>query len=199
MKYLKIIGLAAAAMALMAVVASSASATALYNGATKVTAGTEIKGTLVSGGSSKLTTTEGTTLNTCTASTVTGTISNAGSATETVSGTANATWNGCVSGAVTQIEDGTLEVHWISGTTNGTLTAKGFKITVNTILGPCVYTAGTGTHMGVVDGVNPGTATMTVNAVVNRLTGDTDTGTCPASGKWVANYSVTGFNNVEEK
>ena len=50
--------------------------------------------------------------------------------------------------------------------------------------GSCVYTAGTGTHIGTVTG-GP-TATVHVNAVVTRVEG-----LCPASAKWVATYTVT--------
>ncbi len=194
MKYIKLIALAA--MALMAF-AGTASATKLYNGATAVPLGTEISASLATGTSAKLTTTEGTTLNTCTGSTISGKTTTTGGAAETVKGTvaaANLTWSGCAFSPVTTDEGGELEIHHIAGTTNGTLTAKGFKVTVATFLGTtCTYTAGAGTHMGTLTGVSVGNAVMDVNAIVT-----TSTPGCPSTGRWVATYTVTkGFNNVE--
>ncbi len=198
MKYLKMLGPAAvAAMALVAFGAGTASATKLYKGATAVGAGTEIQASLAIGGSARLTTTEGTTLNTCTGSTIKGSTSNAGGSAETVKGSvtaANLTWSGC-NNTVDTIEGGELEIHHISGTTNGTLTAKGFKVNV---LIPffgttCTYTAGAGTHMGTLTGVSVGNAVMDVNAIVT-----TSSPGCPPSARWQATYTVTnGFNSVE--
>jgi hypothetical protein len=200
MKYLKIIGLAAVAAMVLMAFAGSASATVLKKGPTTMAVGEEIKATLASGTSSKLITDplsgEPITLNTCTTSSVTGKITNAGSSTSTVVGSiekANLTWSNCVSGSVTTIEGGTLEVHSISGTTNGTLTAKSLKITVNTILDACTYTAGTGTHMGTLTGTSDTTkhATMDISATVTRVTPDPDNGTCPETAIWKGTYTVT--------
>jgi hypothetical protein len=187
MKYLKILSLAAvAAMALMAFGAGTASATKLYGSGVALGVGTELKGSLT--GSASLTTTEGTVLNTCTGSALAGKTTTAGGAAETVKGTVATsalTWSGCTN-TVTTLEGGELEVHHVTGTTNGTLTAKGFKVTVQTPFGSCVFTAATGTHMGTLTGSTTGNATMDVNAVVTR-----ESGLCPSSAKWVANYAVT--------
>jgi hypothetical protein len=208
MKYLKIFSLAAvAAMALTGFV-GSASATVLKKGTTTMAVNEEIKASLATGTSSTLTTDppsgEPITLNTCTSSSMTAKITSAGSAATTVVGkveAANLTWSGCVSGQVNTLEGGELEIHWISGTTNGTLTAKKFKVTVNTILGPCTYTAGGGIHMGNLSGVTSGNATMHINATIPRLSPDPDTGTCPTTAIWTGTYSVTSPSglNVEEK
>jgi hypothetical protein len=190
MKYLKILGLAAvAAMALMAF-AGSASATKLYSGASPLGAGTEIKSSLASGTSATLTDTEGHTLDTCTGSTVVGKTSNAGSSTETVKGTiatTGLTWSGCTV-ATSTTEGGELEIHHIAGTTNGTVTAKGFKVSINTVLfGNCVYTAGTTPiHLGTLTGVTSLNATLHINAIVNK-----SSGICNSTAKWVGTYSVT--------
>jgi hypothetical protein len=187
MKYLKIIGLVAvAAMALMAFGAGTASATKLYGSGVALGAGTEIKGSLTL--TAELVTTEGTVLNQCTGSSMTGTTSNAGGSTETVKGavaTAGLTWSGCTN-TVTTLEGGELEIHHITGTTNGTLTAKGFKVTVQTPFGSCVFTTGAGTHMGTLTGSTTGNSTMDINAVVTR-----ETGLCPLSARWKATYVTT--------
>jgi hypothetical protein len=189
MKNLKIMGLAVvAAMAFMALVgASTASATALYNGATKLAVGSELSASLKTGTSANLTTTEGTVLNTCTGSSLSGKVTNAGGAAATVVGSVeakNLTWSGC-SNTVATLGGGELEVHYTSGL-NGTLTAKGFKVTVDGPFGSCVFTAGAATNMGTLTGSTTGNATMDVNAVVTR-----ESGLCPSSARWVATYTVT--------
>jgi hypothetical protein len=194
MKYLKILGLAAvAAMALMAF-ASSASATRLYKEAgTHLPIGTEIHATLKTGTSAKLTDTEGHVLDTCTSSTIFGKTTTTGSATETVKGLVeakNLIWGTATtpcSVGTTTTEGGELEIHSIAGTTNGTLTAKNFKVSINTVLfGTCVFTAGEGTHMGELKGNTTGNATMVVNAIVKKISG-----ICNSTGNWVAEYTVT--------
>jgi len=195
MKYLKILGLAAvAAMALMAF-AGSASATVLRSTSGILPAGTEIDASLKAGTSASLTDTAGHTLVTCTASTVKGKTANAGSATETVKGTvekANLTFGTETTKCtvtVTTTEGGELEIHWISGTTNGTLTAKGFKIDINTVLfGVCTYIAGEGIDLGTLTGSTTGEATMDINAVVKLVSGG---GICEPTAKWVGTYTVT--------
>jgi hypothetical protein len=199
MKYFKMLSLAmAAAVALMALGgAGTASATVICKTNTipcseKYPAGTEYKASLSTGTSMKLTTTEGFTLNTCTASTLTGKTENVGSGTETVHGPIPAfglTFTNCSAGTITVIEGGDTETHAISGTSNGTYTARKFRVTLNTFLGPCNYTAGAATHIGVVTGGAP--ATVDVNAVVTRVSPDPDTGTCPSSARWQATYTVT--------
>jgi hypothetical protein len=185
MKHLKMIALAA--MALMAF-AGSASATVIKSGTTTLGTGTEIKASVAAGGTARLTTTEGTVLNECTESTLVGKTSNTGGAAETVKGTVAAgalNWSGCNS-TVDTLEGGELEIHHVAGTTNGTLTAKGFTITVTGPFGSCVFTAGAGTDMGTLTGSTTGNATMDVNAVVTKTSG-----LCPNSARWVARYTVT--------
>ena len=189
MKHVKMLGLAVvAAMALMALVgAGTASATALYSGATKLGAGTEIQATL--SGTATLTTTEGTVLVTCTGGEVKGKTTNSGGAAETVKGTvekAGLTWAGCTEPVVT-LAGGSLEIHHITGTVNGTLTGSGFEVTVDTtIFGSCIFTLTAGTHLGTLTGTGIGDATMHINAVVSRKSG-----LCPATEKWVGTYKVT--------
>ena len=200
MKYVKMLGLAAvAAMALMAFIgASSASATVLCSESGKTTncassgkdyaAATTISASLDSGTSAVLKTTGGLIENTCTTSTVEGPTANTGGATETVRGTVEAaklTFSNC-SNTTDVTEGGELEIHWISGTDNGTLTAKNFAVTQILAGITCTYTAGTGTDLGTVTGGSP--ATLDVNAVVNKSAGGF---ACPSTAVWVANYTVT--------
>jgi hypothetical protein len=196
MKYLKTIGLAAlAAMALMAFGASTASATELY----KLTTGTPSIDTLGVGttidasltGSAILETTGGEVLNTCTGGTVHGEITNAGSATTTVNGHIDElTWTGCTRETKT-IANGSLEIHHITGTTNGTVTGKDSEVTINGIFGSsCVYGTGAGTHLGTLVGASGphAHATLAIKATVPRTAGGF---LCPSTAVWNANYTVT--------
>ena len=202
MKYVKMLGLAAvAAMALMAFAgAGTASATVLCK--TQLTtgcaaAGWDYSGTIEAsidpGSNARLETTGGLLRVTCTESTVTGSSSTGGgSSTETVSGTvatANLTWGGCGAEHPTAtLEGGTLEVHHITGTDNGTLTGIGFKVTT-TILGEtCIFTAGAGSDLGTVTG--GAMATMDLNGIVELVSSGSGSN-CPATGRWTGNYTVT--------
>jgi hypothetical protein len=187
MKHLKMFGLAAmAAMALLGLVAASASATALYSGATKLGAGTEIKSSLT--GTATLTTTEGTVLDTCAGGEVNGKTSNAGGAAETVKGKVEktgVTWSSCTFTTDT-LEGGELEIHWTS-LLKGLLKGIRFKVTINTgIFGSCVFTLGTGTTLGELTGSTTTNAVMDINAVATR-----ESGLCPSTAKWVGTYKVT--------
>jgi hypothetical protein len=206
MKYLKTLGLAAiAAMALTAVIGvGTASATHLYSNGTSLALGSTIKASLATETSSNLTTTEGTVLNTCTASSVEGKTTTTGTATSTEIGTVAATgltWSNCTAGPVNTLKGGELEIHWISGTTNGTLTAKGFEVTTETFLGKCTFVTASATHLGTLTGSTTGNATMDINAIVTRKVGDTDAGFCPSSARWQGTYTVTAPTKlyVEEK
>jgi hypothetical protein len=198
MKHLKILGLAAvAAMAVMAFVgAGTASATVLCNNnasttacSSKVAAGTEIKSELT--GSAILETTGGTTLDTCTGGGVNGKVESAGSSTTTVGGkNSSVTWSGCTVETKT-LAPGSLEIHWISGTDNGTLTASGAEVTVNTgFFGACVYGTGTGKDLGTLVGGGPATLAISTTVTLTK----NESGLCPSETKWTANYKVTQPN-----
>jgi hypothetical protein len=199
MKYLKMLGLAAvAATALMAFLgASSASATVLC----KTTAtpcgaswhwpkGTAFDASLDPGTSALLTMTNGNPVVTCTESTVKGETENTGSASETVGITITelsfpqASCNNTVD--VTE-GHGTIEIHWIEGTHHGTVTAKGFGVTVVEFGLSCTYTAGaTGIDLGTLTGGSMGT--MDINAVVLKKEGSF---LCPSTAIWNAKYTIT--------
>jgi len=194
MKYLKTLGLAAlAAMAVMAFVgAGTASATVLENGSTKLGTGTTIDASLT--GSATLTTTEGTVLDTCKAGTVKGKITNAGSSTSTVTGAIEElTWTECTEPTVT-LNKGGLEIHHITGTSNGLVTSipnpdtgAVSEVTINTtIFGSCIFTIPNGAGIGTLTGTTSGFATFHINAVATRKSG-----LCPASAIWKGTYLVT--------
>ncbi|HEX5594125.1 MAG TPA: hypothetical protein VFX35_12355 [Solirubrobacterales bacterium] len=202
MKHLKMLGLAAMAIAsVMAFSAASASATELYSGATTLPSGTTLTSSL--SGTASLTTTSGTVLDTCTGGGVTGKTTTAGGGEKVnVVGSvekAGVTWSGCTKTTDT-LEGGTLEIAWKEGK-NGTVTGKGFKVTVEMVAefgGTCSYTLGTvGTNLGELKGVTGEKehATLAINAIVNGASGNSFL--CPADTKWVANYTVTSAKFTE--
>jgi hypothetical protein len=209
MKYVKMLGLAAvAAAALMAFVgASTASATVLCKTAGGTTcpanqaypAGTEIHG--VNEGNLVLTTGSEFTEITCKTGTVKGTTENEGSATETVKGDSaspsDISWGECSTPngkcTVTTVNAGTLEVHWIEGGNNGTVTGNGTVVTSNcsSIFGTihCIYEA-QNEHLGTLTGGAPATADFE-STPINIVS---TSGLCPPEAKWDAKYNITSPN-----
>jgi hypothetical protein len=210
MKYVKMLGLAAvAAAALMAFVgASTASATVLCKtnvvgtptGTTcpanqAYPAGTEIH--MVSEGNVVLTTGSEITEITCRHSTMKGITRNEGSATETVKGSVeakNVTWEECSTpnGACTYstIKGGTLEIHWIEGTHNGTLAFNGLEVTSScaSIFGNihCIYELAE-EDLGTLTGGNPATVDVE-SAPINNVS---TSSLCPTGPKLDAKYKIT--------
>jgi hypothetical protein len=193
MKPLKILGLAAvAAAALIALVgAGTASATVLCknNASTSACSETYGSGQSIEASLSETTTletTSATVLDTCTGGTLKAKTTNAGGASETVKANVETlSWSGC-SKTTDTLKNGSLEIHWISGTDNGTLTASSSEWTINTIFGTCTYGFGTSTDLGTVTGGNP--AKVSVNAILTKTAGS---GLCPADARWKANYTFT--------
>jgi hypothetical protein len=167
MNYLKILGLMVVSLAaILAFVASSASATALYSGATKLGVGTEFVGTL--SGSGTLKSTSGTLLDTCTGSEIKGKITNAGGAGATVSGPVETlNWGTCTEPTTTATK-GSAEIHHIAGTINGTATAKNTTVNINTTIfgATCQYTAGVELDLGTANGKTSGDANIAVKTVI---------------------------------
>lgn len=197
MKYVKMLGLAAvAAAALMAFVgAGTASASVVCS--TTVSpcpAGRAwATGTTVdfSSKSAVLADTFEVVKNTC-EGTVSGTLTN-GSSTATAKltvGAAGLTWSKCTRTADT-IKGGTLEIHNVAGTSNGTITASGFEVTskIPSIVGEisCVFETGTGLDIGTLTEGNP--AVADINAVVRPIPGSN--ANCPSTANWTATYTVT--------
>jgi len=201
MKQMKKLGLAVtAAAALMALVgAGTASATALYNGSTKLGAGSVIDFSLASGGSGLMVNTENESMDTCTTTTIKITLTSAGSTTTTATGNVSELTQKNCSFPTTTATLGKGEIHHIAGTTNGVVTADAsIELTINTIFfGECIYGVTAGTTLGVLTGGNP--PTFHSNAVAEKFSGSNLA--CPATGKWSGTYVGTepaGDLHVEE-
>jgi len=207
MRYLKMLGLAvmAAAAAMAFIGAGTASATVLCenNQTTGCTSKHAVTSTesfsLVKGTLAELYTTGGITEDSCMGSTFVVNITNAGSSSATVVGSitaANLSWSTCTSTTVT-LTGGELEIHSIFGSDNGTVTAKGFAVTVTTAF-DCAYGAGTGIHLGT---FTPNTSTglggtLAINTVVKRNNEHSNV-FCPETAKWVANYTQTSTTAIK--
>lgn len=190
-KYLFAIFAAIAALAFVG--ASSASATVLCaESATSECAsygGVVIDASLT--GSTTFSTTGGTLLDTCTSGTIESAVGKTGGSSETVSAPiGDLTWGSCTKTTDT-INKGELEIHWISGSDNGTVTGKNASVTVNTIFGSCTYGTGSALDLGTLKGGKP--AAIEISAIVSKQAGSF---ACPAEAKWVASYSVTSVESL---
>src|SRR6478735_9243262 len=86
-------------------------------------------------GTTTFSTTGETVLDTCTLGILEGTTSNAGGSSETDNETIEELiWGSCTN-TTTTINKGELEIHWISSTSNGTVTGKSISVTLNTAFG----------------------------------------------------------------
>ena len=196
MKYMGMLGLAAAtAMALVAFGAGTASATTLTS-----PTGTVYKGEVVASAETTVTLKEeafGT--KTCTtsvikftpnaqseATTVTGAVSTLTFGTPRVVG-GNEEESHCENGAATinVLKTGSLEIHSIAGTENGTLTSSGMEVTTLKFGIHCIYTTNN-THLGTITGGK--TATIDINAKMNK--GPTSP-FCAEHSTWEGSYWVT--------
>ena len=191
MKQIKMRGLAVmAAAALMTLVAAStASATALYNGATKLGVGSVIDFSLASGSSGLMINTEGESLDTCRTTTIKIALTSAGSSTATATGNVSElTQSNCTFPTTTAVL-GKGEIHYIAGTTNGVVTSDAAtEITINTIFfGECIYGVAAGKILGTLTGGNP--PTFHSSAVAEKFSGSNFA--CPETGKWSGTYVGT--------
>ena len=198
MKYLKMLGIAAvAAMALMAFAgAGTASATVLCHSTStpcteKWKTGTEPRFTVKPGTAGIWETTSGTVLAECPEGELRGVITSAGGATETVKTSVEAsglTWQnvqGCFN--TKTLEGGTLEIHAITGTDNGTVTVSGVKITIhNAFFGDCIYGFATGEHMGTLTSSGTGSSIIDINTVFLKKEGGI---TCPEELRWTEEFT----------
>ena len=202
MKYLKMLGLAAvAAAALMAFVgAGTASAngilcSTLTNPCTSPwPVGTVLDFSLKPGTSANLTTTEGTTIDTCTGSTVQGELTQNSAKVATGKNTA-ITWTNCTS-PTTTTKLGKLKITNVPGTYNGTVIADELiEVTIEpAFFGHCLYGVEPGTVLGTVnEGIGTGVV-FTANAVAKLLgtpSGSERTCFAPETARWKAEYVLT--------
>ena len=194
MKYLKMLGLAAvAAAALMAFVgASTASATVLCSTTTTPCNSTLPLGTRIgfeseSSSIVKETGANGSTLDTCERSIVTGELTSVGGASSNPRGPITTfDWEKCT-WTTTTIALGKLEVTGpLTGTSNGTVKSDAeVKWTTSIpLFGSCVYGFIAGVSLGTLTEGNP--ATIDINAVITRLSGSAFA--CPQTANWSATY-----------
>lgn len=191
MKYLRIIGLVAAATALLALGAGMASATVLCKEdkdpcGSDYAAGTLIQGQLPAG-VSMLWRKFGKVSDTCTASTLIGKTSNTGgSASTVVMPLSSLTWTGCTTARET-VKPGTLEFVHITPPWAyvARVTIKGAEWKE----GPCTY----GSSVPLWIGSMKKSATITsaaeieIEGIIPRLAGFP----CPETVEWVARYTIS--------
>jgi len=131
-----------------------ASATELYAGMTTQGAGTKVSLSQKGGTSTLWKDTTGVAQTTCSGASMNGEITKAGGSSETVHiAYTSVEWIGCIH-PMSVISNGELEIHHISGTTNGIATTKKTRIVfVSTLFGiKCTVNAGEGTAIGTVTG-----------------------------------------------
>lgn len=180
--------------------ASSASATVLCTTtstpcANRWGAGTEIDSSLEAGKSSEIKNTNGNLLEKCNTSTLKLTTTTVGSATTTVLasfGKGSLTWEACNEGTTT-LAGGSVEIHHIAGTDDGTITFKGMRITINSALGDCFY--GFGSNFADVGTFTGGSIPLGMPPVIdiNALMVN-EGGPCPVDVRWTATFEVTSPN-----
>jgi hypothetical protein len=216
MKHVKKLGFVAVAVAALTALmgASTASATVLCKttpiansaGTPKATcpegwayaAGTEIHAIQDPEQHTTLTDREGNKVVTCSKTTGKGKTSNEGNATETVKANIETlSFEKCTSPflggtacTMTAVLGGTLEVHWIAHTENGTLTSSGATVTTlcASIFGPihCAYVT-ENIDLGVLTGGSPATIDIESAPLVEEITSPL----CPEGPKWDAKYEIT--------
>jgi hypothetical protein len=200
MKYLKMLALTAVAAGVLTafIGAGTASATVLCSTTAepcpegqKWPVGTDLDFSLASG-TSLIQQAGENVLKTCKGSTIRGRITNAGSPTSTVSGEiTNLTWSECTHSTVT-LTLGGFEIHHITGTSNGTVTASEeiTWTTNNPLFGSCIYGLTSGDEMGTLTEGKP--AVLDVNVVIRRTQGIV----CPETATWIATYTLTAPSNT---
>lgn len=190
MKYAKILGLAAMAIAAMMAFAGTASATILTS-----PSGTTYTSTIKSSSTNTELVGELGTFSTikCTSSTVEGKVESHGASVTAGGAISSLTFSGCTGGTPTTpvAQPGSLEVHTegASSNGNGTLTSKSAKVIVhNTAVGTCTFETGsTGDDIGEVTGGTP--AVLTISAKVIRVSGTNPF--CGSSSTWKGTYTVS--------
>ena len=128
----------------------------------------------------------------CTSGTLAGSIGQHGAGV-TVKATVTAqSFTGCSpSVTVKPLKGGTMEIHHVAGSNNGTVTSSGYEIELffNQFGLRCVYSSNN-THVGTLtgSGVTGGTAVLDIAAALPRTGG---TVLCPGQGTWTGQYKIT--------
>jgi hypothetical protein len=190
MKYAKMLGLLAVAAAALMAFAGSASATTLT-----APSGTTYTSSIHAVNEGNLTL-EGENISvTCTGSTVQGTVESHGSGVTVKGNISELTFTGC-NQHVTVVNAGSLEIHNIAGTNDGTLTSSGATVTIlfTTIFGNihCSF-ATNNTDIGRLTAApsNEGHATLDIGKEgETRIPVESGSFLCGNSAKWVGFYKV---------
>jgi hypothetical protein len=180
MKHIKMLGLAVMAAAAFMAFAGSASAAPTLTSP----AGTEYTGTIESTASGSLLLKAGFANITCTASTVSGTVSSNTEA-EASGAISTLTFSNCGSATVTTITKGSLTI-----LPSGAVSGSGSEVTVGiSSLGTsCIYGTKTGTALGTLVGGTP--AKMTIKANLPLVKTASGFG-CASPAEWSGSYTVT--------
>jgi hypothetical protein len=195
MSRLKSLVLAAGSVAaFVALTATTASATELYNESGMVTAGSNIAAEAE--GTTTLDPPFGTIE--CKKSSVSGKTTNTGGSSETVSTSIESLSFTECNATVTVLAKGTLEIHTAETTANGngTLTSNGTEVTVEFIGTHCIFkTSNTdiGTLTG--SGTTEANATLDIAATIPR-TGGRSGAFCGSTAAWTGSYKVTNPSNL---
>lgn len=162
------IGLAAlAAVALMAFVAASASATTLEIGGVAQNKSVTMTATLEPGGSVITRTTGESFVNTCTEATLHGSTSSPFTGTKVTGAWATKAYSKCTEESLVVDNKGGFWIEWIPGTTEGDVFDEGSEVTVPTPFGKVNCKTGAGTKIGRLTGVASGKAKIDLNGVMN--------------------------------
>jgi hypothetical protein len=200
MKYLKMLGLAAvAAAALMAIAGSgTASATVLCHSTSTPCVekweGAQLEFKVKAGTEGVWADTDGEPKVSCTEGILKGKPSTGGASatvTMTVNGESEFNWNnGCSGGIVTKtLEGGNLEIHAISGSDNGTVTATGFKFTTTFLGASCIYGFPEARDLGTLTASSTGDAVLDISSVFTKIEGSF---ICPLTVSWNEQFTQTG-------
>jgi len=197
MRYLKTIGLAAIAVAALMAVAGTGTASATVFCHTtsspcpeKWKLGAEPRFIVKPGTAGIWNDTSGGIAAKCPEGELRGTITSAGSATETVkitvpgSGLVWKSVEGCIE--TKTLEGGTLEIHAISGTDNGSVTVTGFKITISILGSSCIYGFGVNANLGTLTGNGSGTAVLDIKTNFVKKEGGI---ICPTDLNWAEEFT----------
>lgn len=186
MKYLKVLGLAAAAaMAMTAFTAGTASATTFEVNGIAQNGAVSLKASLKSGGKVVLSRTDGSLANECASAEVAGTTASAFTGIQ-LTGAVNTLKFASCPHSVTVHKPGQLYIQHIAGTTDGTVGWENGEITAYfpAVFGYVSCATGSGTHIGRLTGTASGHAILHVNAVLNC-------GVLLVSASWKGTYVVT--------
>lgn len=178
--------LVASIAALVLLGTATASATKLCTGKAcgiVYSAGTTVNLSLKSGTTTRLTS-GGSTIATCTGSSISSNTENESGATISAN-IESLTWSGC--GQTTDtLKNGSLSIEWISGTSNGTVRASNSEVTVQIFGVSCTFGAGESTDLGTLTGGEE--PLLQISATVKKTAGGF---LCPSTAGWDAEYVVT--------